>query len=125
MTDAEAIIEELDSEEAAAFLRGDAERLRHLWSPDLVVNAPHNRLMADREAMLAAVASGRLRHAELHRTVEAVRLHGDIAISMGSETVRDEQGPLAGDPHRRRYTNIWRRDGDGWRIIARHAHVYR
>jgi ketosteroid isomerase-like protein len=118
-------IEQLEAEEVAAFLNADVARLRELWSPDVVVNAPHNRLMPDREATLAAIESGRLRHAEITRTVEIVRILGDVAVSMGSETIRDDEGPMAGPPHRRRYTNVWQRDGDQWRVIARHAHVHR
>lgn len=124
MTEARARIEALEAEEVAAFRSADVARLRALWSPEVVVNAPHNRVMPDGEAILAAIASGRLRHAEIERTVEIVRIFGDVAVSMGHETVRDDAGPMAGAPHRRRYTNVWQRAAGDWRMIARHAHVH-
>ncbi|TXH74876.1 MAG: hypothetical protein E6Q82_07755 [Thiobacillus sp.] len=46
--------------------------------------------------------------------------HGDTVVVMGRDSVVD---PPDGTVSRRRYTNIWKLDGDVWRSIARHAHV--
>jgi hypothetical protein len=43
---------------------------------------------------------------------------------MGAETVRPiGKAPLAGQTVKRRFTNIWSREGGTWRLIARHANV--
>lgn len=123
MTASAETIERLEQEEVRAFLAADVDRLRALWSPDFLVNAPHHRLMAEREATLAAIASGALRHVRLERSVEIVRFTDGLAVSMGGELVEDDRGPLAGAPYRRRFTHVWRLDGADWRLLARHAHV--
>jgi len=39
---------------------------------------------------------------------------------MGSDTVQDTpEAPTL----RRRFTNVWRREGDAWRLFARHANI--
>lgn len=114
-------IRDLERQEAAAFLAGDADRLGRLWDEGLIVNAPHGRIMADAAPTLTLVQSGRLRHDAIVRHVESIRIHGDVAISMGSEQVQDSAGPMAGPPHLRRYTNVWKQAGGRWRLIARHA----
>ena len=121
--DLDATLRELETREVAAFLAGDTDALTRLWHPDLIVNAPHGRLMESREDMLAAVRSGRLRHIKLDRRVEAVRWHDNCGVTMGSEAVQDDVGPLAGAPITRRYTNMWLLDESGGRLWARQAAV--
>jgi ketosteroid isomerase-like protein len=51
---------------------------------------------------------------------ELMRRDGELAVVMGSDEVRNvADGPLL----RRRFTNVWRREGDRWRLFIRHATV--
>jgi len=59
----------------------------------------------------------------MERTVERVTPFGDIMISMGVEQYVSKNGPTAGILRTQRFTNVWRREGETWRKIARHAHV--
>jgi hypothetical protein len=59
----------------------------------------------------------------MERTVEAVTQFGDIVISMGVDRPSDRTGPTAGVVRTQRYTNVWRKEGNTWRMIARHAHL--
>jgi ketosteroid isomerase-like protein len=65
---------------------------------------------------------GAIRYASFQRTIEAVRLEGNVVIVMGAETARPTgDAPSAGQTVRRRFTNIWKNEGERWRMIARHA----
>jgi hypothetical protein len=59
----------------------------------------------------------------MKRTVERVTPFGDIMISMGVEHHGPRDVPAAGVVRTQRYTNVWHREADTWRMIARHAHV--
>ena len=58
------------------------------------------------------------------RSIEQVRVDGDIVILMGAETLTPiGKAPQAGQTVRRRFTNIWKKEGDTWRLWARHANL--
>ena len=102
----------------------DGSTHEQLWSERLVVNSPANEIRADRRAVLELVERGVIHYASFERRVELVRLEGDVAIVMGGETVRPLEGaPMAGRTVERRFTNVWRREAGGWRLVARHANV--
>ncbi|WP_296767652.1 nuclear transport factor 2 family protein [Thiobacillus sp.] len=61
-----------------------------------------------------------MRHSAYELEIEHMSRHGDTVVVMGRDSVVD---PPDGTVSRRRYTNIWKLDGDVWRSIARHAHV--
>jgi ketosteroid isomerase-like protein len=119
----EAEIRRLEQVEVRAVLAKDTATLRTLWDKELVVNNPDNLVVTakadpvDRPVM----QKGRTAFA---RTVEKVTLRGDFAFSMGSETlVPGGDQPRAGQTVVRRYTNIWMRQPNGWKLVARHANV--
>jgi ketosteroid isomerase-like protein len=116
-------IRELDAKEAAAMLAADLAGLDRLWSADFVVNAPDNEVKAKAQ-VLAAVREGRIAYSAFDREVERVVVHGDVAVSMGGETVVPKgDRPDAGKPLARRYSHVWRRIGGAWSLIARHANL--
>jgi ketosteroid isomerase-like protein len=119
MNDLTAEITALEKENCRAFVARDIGRLDQLWSDDLLVNSPINRVN-DKRLVLELLQAGVIAHVFLENQIEACRIDGDIAIVMGSETVRDKpDGPTL----HRRYTNVWRTEGDAWRIFIRHANL--
>jgi ketosteroid isomerase-like protein len=53
-----------------------------------------------------------------------IRLRGNVAVVMGSETVEPVgDAPYAGKPVNRRYRHVWRQEDGRWRLFARHAHI--
>jgi ketosteroid isomerase-like protein len=121
--DVEAKIRILEQREAEAFLTADVAMLADLWHPDLIVNAPHGRIMDNAKATIDLIVAGRLKHKSVTRVVEEVRIFSNVAVALGHEVVEDEEGPMAGPPFTRRYTNTWKQDGTRWRLIARHANI--
>ena len=107
-----------------AVLKEDVQALERLWSEQLIVNTPQNEISADRSVVLDRVKRGLIRYSQFDRRIESIRFNEDLAIVMGSETVvRKGDTASATQAVRRRFTNIWRRSGPTWRMIARHANV--
>lgn len=101
--------------------------LEALAHPGLVINAPAGRVLT-REQFLANMRSGEIAAEQFTRTPEAVRISGKTALMMGSETftpvATSELGRTYGAVAlKRRYTNVYVRDGRGWKWIGRHASV--
>ena len=102
-----------------AFLHRDLARLDELFSDELLVNSPINRVN-DQGTILRLLGSGVIGHVESAVRQELVRRDGDLVIVMGADAVRNS--PAEPTLHRR-YTNIWRREGPRWRLYLRHANV--
>jgi ketosteroid isomerase-like protein len=120
----ERTIRSLEEQERMAVLNEDTAALERLWADEFIVNNPQNEISADRSAVLDRVKRGLIRYSTFERRIEAIRFNGDIAIVMGAETVVSKSGPGGSAPAvQRRFTNIWKRTGQTWRTIARHANV--
>ena len=120
----EAMVRSLDDEERIAALKKDTKALERLWSDQFVGNQPNNKVIADKRALMDALVP----RSSYLRQLEFIRVDGDFAFIMGSETlvaVKDAPGVglVAGQPTRRRFTNVWKREGGTWRLYARHANV--
>lgn len=114
-------VRRLDAQEADAVLRGDFARLDELWADDFVVNNPSNAVGFGREG---PVRRGAITYSSFQRVAEFVALRGDVVIVMGREVVVPKAPTAnAGRTLHRRYTNVWMRTAQGWRLAARHANV--
>jgi ketosteroid isomerase-like protein len=113
----EARIRELEARGIRAFLAGDQETLRRLWSEDLAVNSPLSRIH-DGGQVLELLGRGTIQHESLEASIERIWRHGDVVFVMGRESVRD---PAGAQPYERRFTNVWGLDAGAWRLLARHA----
>lgn len=128
--DVEKTVLALDDQERLAALGRDVEALRRLWSEELVVNAPNNQVVAGRQAVLDTfVGSGVINFSRFDRAIEFVRSDGPWVIVMGLETLvpvadAPAAGLVAGRITRRRFTNIWKKEGETWRLNVRHANVF-
>jgi ketosteroid isomerase-like protein len=124
ISQAEEEIRELDQTQARAWVARDQTALERLWSPEFVLQAPSNQILT-REGVFREMGTPRLAGglASMERTVERVTQFGNLVISMGVEHPVNKTGPTAGVVRTQRYTNVWRRDGNTWRVIARHAHL--
>ena len=121
---AEARIRALDNEERLAALNQDYTALERLWSEHFLVNAPSNHILLNRNAVLDWFRKGMTTRSSYDRRIEHIRVDGEIAIVMGEEIVTPTaNAPHAGKVVRRRFTNIWKKEGDAWRLWARHANV--
>lgn len=105
----------------AAFLAGDVAALQAMFSADFVVNSPLN-VVVDKARLLDMVRKGVLTISSFDQNIEQVRRYGDVVVVMGGDSVvYAAPSPNAGQTHRRRFTDLWRRDGGRWRFVARQA----
>jgi len=120
----EATIRSLENQERGAVLTGDVGALTQIWSEKMMVNSPLGRISENRAETFRLIQAGVIRYKTFERSIESMRVSGDLAIVMGSETVvPDGPAPGAGQLIKRRFTNIWQRDGSTWRMVARHANI--
>jgi len=118
-SDWEREIATLEDEANRAFVNRDVGRLDELFSDELLVNSPINRVN-DKQKLLELLGSGVIGHVFCELRQELMRRDGDLVIVMGSDTVQDTPA----DPIlRRRVTNVWRREGNRWRLYIRHANL--
>lgn len=114
-------IKELEQNEVQAVLNKDTLALKKLWDKDYVVHNPEGKIVL---AKLNSVDRPVLQtqRTSFTRQVERVIINGDIAISMGKETVVSiEDGSKPAQTVERRYTNIWMKKEGSWKLVARHA----
>ena len=125
----EELVRSLDDQERAAALNRDVPALERLWSEQFVVNAPNNQVVVGRQQNLDKfVRGGVINFSSFERTIEFMRVDGEFGVVMGLETVvprtdAPSAGLIAGQVIRRRFTNIWRKEGDTWCLYWRHANV--
>ena len=124
-----AAVRALDDQMRLAVLRRDIAALERFWSDQLVVNAPNNQVVRGKRADLDDfVRTGIINFSSFERDIEFMYVEGDFVITMGLESLRARtdspaNGLRAGETTLRRFTNIWRREGNTWRLYIRHANV--
>jgi ketosteroid isomerase-like protein len=100
--------------------KGDTTSLLQIWSKDYVVNNPNGKIVTPKE-IVKLMKSGHVFPA-VERIIEKITFNRDMAIVMGKElqqpasmtTDREEWIP-------RRFTNVWIRTTNGWRLAARQS----
>ena len=120
----EAEIRRLENIEREAVLKGDTAVLfQQLWSPNMVVNAPANRV-GTVEVTKMLTRTGKLNYSSFERNIEKITFNENLAIVMGEEKLKPQGlSENAGKLITRRFTNIWKSSNNGWSIIARQATI--
>jgi ketosteroid isomerase-like protein len=91
-------------------------------APDLVVNAPGNRI-ARRDGVIQFFKADQIRYRSVDSMIEFVEARGDSVVLMGEETVTPISTTRdAGKTVRRRFTDVYRKAEDGrWYLTIRQA----
>lgn len=119
----ESEIRALEQLEVKAVLQKDTAMLLTLWAEDLVVNAPDSKIYFAGKTTLDRPVLQRPRIA-FTRDVEQIIIRGNTAFSMGSETVvSPNEKSNSQEVVKRRYTNIWMKQGKTWKLAVRHANA--
>jgi ketosteroid isomerase-like protein len=115
-------IKNLEQMEVKAVLAKDTTTLKKLWDENYIVHNPENKIVP-------AVANSTNRpvlnrpRSSFTREVERITVNGDVALSMGSETVGTAENSSSQKIINRRYTNVWMKKEGIWKLIARHANI--
>ncbi len=114
-------IKNLENMEGEAWVRKDSVTLFKLFSPNLVVNSPLNRV-ATLEVIKKLIRAGRIDISSSEKVIEKITFINDMAVVMGHDIVKP-QGAMenAGKTVTRQYTDIWIKDKTGWRLTIRQA----
>jgi hypothetical protein len=94
-----------------------------LLADDLVVNNPQNTLSAH-GATVQLNASGRISYTKYDRTIDYAGVRGGLVLVMGEELcVPKPPNPMAGQPVRRRFIDVWKNENGRWLLTARQATI--
>jgi hypothetical protein len=114
-------VEKLD----AALIADEHAVFAAFLAPELVVHNPHNQV-APCAVVAQLNAAGKISYSRYERTIEYAGPRGDMVLLMGEETVVPKgENPLAGTSVRRRFTELWRPEGEHWLLSARQATMVR
>jgi hypothetical protein len=121
--DKEVEIRKLENMEGEAWVKKDSAALFKFFSPELVVNSPLNNVVT-LDILKKLMRVGKVDISSCEKNIDKVSFIKDMAVVMGSDIVKP-QGAMdnAGKTVTRRYTDIWIKDGDGWRLTIRQATI--
>jgi ketosteroid isomerase-like protein len=108
-----------EQEHRRAFVACDFESLSDLWSDELVVNSPVNRVH-NKQQVLALLRAGTIAHLSFEAELETIERRQNLLVVMGREVVVNSPGTGAIS---RRFTNVWRSQNGSWRLVVRHANI--
>jgi ketosteroid isomerase-like protein len=116
-------IRNLEKQEGEAFVKKDMIALLKLFSPNLVVNSPVNKVFGFADVM-NMIRNRKIDVGPVEKVIEKITFVENIAIVMGHDIVTP-QGAMdnAGKTLTRRYTDIWMKDKNSWRLSARQATI--
>jgi ketosteroid isomerase-like protein len=116
-------IRNLEKQEGEAFAKKDMIALLKLFSPNLVVNSPVNKVFGFADVM-NMIRNRKIDVGPVEKVIEKITFVENIAIVMGHDIVTP-QGAMdnAGKTLTRRYTDIWMKDKNSWRLSARQATI--
>lgn len=112
-------VRELEQRQVQVALSGDRDALLKVFSPDFRMVNPMGGIV-DRDGLVDLLAGGSPPYSEAAYSTDWVRVHGDVVVTSGTEEVTFG-GERAGEKQLRRITHVWQREGDDWRLAARHA----
>jgi ketosteroid isomerase-like protein len=111
-------LEQFSHEWVAVELASDAERLGNLLTDDFICVGPFG-FVINKEQYLHGRRNGDLKHTAFGWSDVQLRLHGGVAIAVGTQTQtstfqdRDASGTF-------RATQVLAQNGDGWKIASLH-----
>jgi len=125
-SDIESTIRALEQQGVNGILHADTTLLQEIWDKDFIVMTPRNTIAGSRSAVFKNQRTGLIDYSSFERAIDKILIKGDIVITMGTETFvakHDLQEAKAGQPMKRKFTNVWTNQSGKWQQIARHASI--
>jgi len=119
----EALIRRLEDSEREAILKRDTSMLSKLMSKNIVVQNPENSIVGFGQIM-DRIKYGKINYSAFERKIDTIAFINGIAVVMGLETFVPQavtQNP--GKIIKRRFTNIWTKENEIWKLTARQATI--
>lgn len=122
--DVENVVRALEQVERQATLNKDTLTLRKLWSENLTVNSPFNRVIRGGRNTFDRPVITQLNYESFERNIEDVLVRDNLVVTMGNEVVVEKgKNGAKGRTINRRYTNIWQKENGQWKMVGRHANL--
>lgn len=119
----EAVIRRLENAEREAILKGDTTVLSQLMSAQIVVQNPENAIV-DFNKIMDRIKGGKINYSTFERSIENIAFINNLEIVMGLEILTPQgTSQNAGKTVKRRFTNIWMKQKDVWKLTARQATI--
>ena len=102
----------------------DIAGIETLMAPDLLVNAPINKVV-DRNNVIERLKANQISYeSEASEVFDFVGVRGDMVVIMGEEVVRpNKAAPYAGKTEYRRSTDVWKPFDGAWKLWIRQATI--
>lgn len=113
----------LEDAERKAILQGDTVQLSRLMSSAIVVQNPENTIVGYRQ-IINRIKEGKINYQRFERNIERISFNGNMAVVMGFEIlVPTGQAKNSGKTVERRFTNVWIKEQEGWKLSFRQATI--
>jgi len=121
--DIESIIKQMDQKNAAVIVKADSVAMVDLLAADFTINRSTGNVVSGLANTLALFKTGTVGYDSFSVHTDFVLVKNPtLAISMGSEVViLGGRSELKGQTVRRRFTHVWTKEKNSWRLLARHA----
>ncbi|GAB3804632.1 hypothetical protein GCM10028819_36470 [Spirosoma humi] len=119
-------INDLEQIGVKGILTADTTLLTQIWGPDFMVTTPRNTVAPNRAAVFKNQQQGLIDYSSFERVIEHTQVQENVVITMGYELFvarHDLQEAKAGQPTKRRFTNVWMKRNGQWLQIGRHASI--
>ena len=102
----------------------DIAGIEALMAPDILVNAPINKVV-DRKNIVGRLKANQISYeTEALETIDFVGMRGDMVVIMGEEVLRpNKEAPYAGKTEYRRSTDVWKPFDGVWKLWIRQATI--
>ncbi|MEO6812868.1 MAG: nuclear transport factor 2 family protein [Ginsengibacter sp.] len=119
----ETVIRNLENAEGQAWVNKDSVALFKMFSPQLVVNTPLNRV-ATLDMVKKLMRAGKIDVSFTEKIIEKITFINNMAVVMGRDNIKP-QGAMenAGKTVTRQYTDVWIKDESGWHLTIRQATI--
>ena len=116
-------IRNLEELEGQSWVKKDTTTLFQLFSPELIVNTPLNRC-ATLQNVKMLTRLGKIDISYSKKNIERITFINDMAVVMGEDIVKPQGGMQdAGKTVTRRYTDVWIKAQNKWKLIIRQATI--
>ena len=117
----EQVIRQLDGERIQAQIGADAAALDRIYADDFIGVGPSGTVRTKKQVILD-FTSGTLRFQSITTDEVQVRVYENTAVETGLSTM-DGQDNGKAVPRITRFTRVWVKQQDGWRLVANHYSV--
>jgi hypothetical protein len=109
-------LKSLEDERCRAMTGGDLAALDRLLSEDLIWTHSSGKVDSKKQ-LLAKIESGESQYLSMRREDEKCVISAGAAVASGMVSMEVRLGGVERSL-RSRYTNVWFREGDVWRVVA-------